>query len=232
MDPIVAPIPTATQERITLLDSLRGVAVLGILIMNIPGFSLPYAQIFDPAVKDEMQGVNFYAFYLPELILEGTQRAMFSLLFGASIVLFLTRLEKKMDGLKVAEYFVRRQLWLLVFGLFNAYIILLYWDILFHYALLGMILFAFRSVSPKGLIIAAIICMFIATARENIRHYQDYRTIKNGLAIEKIDTTKTKLTSLQLEQRASMQAIKTRSEKTTPTPNDTPKEITTPRLAP
>ena len=54
-----------------------------------------------------------------------------------------------------AEYFIRRQLWLLVFGLINAYVLLWFWDVLFHYAIFGVILFAFRRVSAKGLLVAA-----------------------------------------------------------------------------
>src|SRR5438045_2710801 len=122
--PVSAASPVTQNERIILLDSLRGIAVLGILIMNIPGFALPYIQIFNPAIKNEMSGANFYSYYLVELILEGSQRAIFSMLFGASMLLFIHRLEKKADGIMVAEYYFRRQLWLLVFGFFNAYILL------------------------------------------------------------------------------------------------------------
>ena len=45
--------PTSQQERIIILDSLRGIAILGILLMNIPGFGLPYIQTGDPSVFDE-----------------------------------------------------------------------------------------------------------------------------------------------------------------------------------
>ena len=117
--------PVSESDRIILLDSLRGIALCGILLMNIPGFALPYMQILDPSIRNELSGPNFYAYYIVELVLEGSQRAIFTMLFGAGMLLFLNRLERKADGLMVAEYYFRRQLWLLVFGLFNAYILVM-----------------------------------------------------------------------------------------------------------
>ena len=109
--------PVSESDRIILLDSLRGIALCGILLMNIPGFALPVMQILDPSIRNELSGPNFYAYYIIELLLEGSQRAIFTMLFGAGMLLFLNRLERKADGLMVAEYYFRRQLWLLVFGL-------------------------------------------------------------------------------------------------------------------
>jgi uncharacterized protein len=87
--------PLQRRERIVFLGSLRGIALLGILLMNIPGFALPYDQIFDPAVRNELSGINFYTYYIIEWLLEGSQRALFSMLFGAGTLLFISRLEKK-----------------------------------------------------------------------------------------------------------------------------------------
>src|SRR5262245_10338586 len=76
--------PVAQQERITILDSLRGIAILGILLMNVPGFGLPYAQAGDPSIQNET-GLNFKAWFIVEGALSGTQRAIFSMLFGAGL---------------------------------------------------------------------------------------------------------------------------------------------------
>jgi uncharacterized membrane protein YeiB len=99
--------PVSEGERIILLDSLRGIALCGILLMNIPGFALPFLQILDPSIRNELSGPNFYAYYIVELVLEGSQRAIFTMLFGAGMLLFLNRLERKVDGLMVAEYYFR-----------------------------------------------------------------------------------------------------------------------------
>jgi len=199
--------PVAQQERISMLDSLRGIAILGILLMNIPGFALPQNQASDPSVLNET-GLNFKTWYFIELVLTGTQRAFFSMLFGAGIILFLSRLEKKVPGYMAAEYFFRRQLWLLVFGLFNAYVLLWFWDILFAYAICGMILFAFRRLSPKALLIGALVSLLFMTLRENRDLYLDKETIAKGERISRIDTTSIKLTDQQKEDLDAMLAFK------------------------
>ena len=172
--------PVNQSERIIILDSLRGIAILGILLMNIPGFALPDPVIYDPSVLNEWGTVNFKTWYFIDWFMEGSQRALFSMLFGAGIILFVTRQEKKAAGLYPADYFFRRQLWLLVFGLFNAFVLLWFWDILFHYACLGMIMFAFRRLSPKALIIGAVLSLLLMTARENVDAYRERKSIYKG----------------------------------------------------
>ena len=203
--------PVSQQERIILLDSLRGIAILGILLMNIPGFALPEAVYGDPSVLNEWGTINFKTWYFIDWFMEGSQRALFSMLFGAGIILFVTGKEKKVEGLWPADYFFRRQVWLLVFGLFNAFVLLWFWDILFHYACLGMIMFAFRRLSPKALIIGAVISLLLMTARENVDAYRDRKVIYKGELVAKIDTTQTKLTDDQKADLAAMTEFKEKS---------------------
>jgi uncharacterized protein len=204
-------VPVAEKERILLLDSLRGIALLGILLMNIPGFALPFGQVFDAAVKNEMSGINFYTYYFFEWLLEGSQRAIFSMLFGAGMLLFIGRLEKKTEGLMVAEYYFRRQLWLLLFGLFNAYILLWFWDILYAYAILGMFIFPFRRLPPKALLIAASVCVVALTVRENVNFMRERKVVIEGEAIAAMDTTQVKLSTDQKAALQEMLNIKQRS---------------------
>ena len=201
--------PVSQPERIVILDSLRGIAILGILLMNIPGFALPEpASYGDPTVMNEIGTINFKTWYFIDWVLEGSQRALFSMLFGAGIILFISRQEKRLEGLWPADYFFRRQLWLMVFGLFNAFILLWFWDVLFHYACLGMIMFAFRRMSPKKLLIAAGICLLLHTARENVDFYRDKQMISKGEAVAAMDTTRTKLTDAQKEDLGAMTEFK------------------------
>lgn len=206
-------VPVNQSERIVILDSLRGIAILGILLMNIPGFALPDPVFHDPSVLNEWGTINFKTWYFIDWFMEGSQRALFSMLFGAGIILFITRQEKKSDGLRPADYFFRRQLWLLVFGLFNAFILLWFWDILFHYACIGMIAFAFRRLSFKALIIGAVICLLLQTVRENVDAYRDRKMIFKGEMIAKMDTTITKLTD---EQKGDLGAMTEFKEKASP----------------
>jgi len=206
--------PVSQQERIIILDSLRGIAILGILLMNIPGFALPEPAAYsDPSVLNEWGTINFKTWYFIDWFLEGSQRALFSMLFGAGIILFVTRQEKKAEGLYPADYFFRRQLWLLVFGLINAFVLLWFWDILFHYACIGMIMFTFRRLSPKALIIAAFISLLLMTARENVDAYRSRKVISKGEMIARMDTTVNKLTE---EQKADLGAMTEFKEKASP----------------
>lgn len=203
--------PVNQSERIVILDALRGIAILGILLMNIPGFALPDPVIHDPSVLNEWGTINFKTWYFIEWFMEGSQRALFSMLFGAGIILFISRKEKSSKDLWPADYFFRRQLWLLLFGLFNGFVLLWFWDILFNYACVGMIMFAFRRWSPKALIIAAAVCLLLQTARENIDDYRDRKMINKGEVIAKMDTSVTRLTAKQKEALGEMNGFKERS---------------------
>ena len=202
--------PTGQRERITILDSLRGIAILGILLMNIPGFGLPEVQSSDLSVLNET-GINYKTWYIIEWAFAGTQRAIFSMLFGAGMILFITRLEKRMNGMEPAIYFFRRQMWLLAFGLFNAFVLLWFWDILYAYAIYGMLLFVFYRLSPKVLLTLAFVCLLLMTVRDNKDLYRSKNKIGRGELVAKIDTTQTKLTAEQTEDLGAMNEIKEKS---------------------
>ncbi len=204
--------PTSQSERIVTLDILRGIAILGILLMNIPSFSLSGVVSHNPAVLNEFGTINYYIWYAVEWIFDGTQRAIFSLLFGAGIVLFISRQEKKSNGLEPADYFFRRQLWLIVFSLVDVYILLWNGDTLMDYAIYGMMMFAFRNQSPKTLIIAACVSILFMTARENRDFFSHKKMIEKGEVIAAMDTTITKLTSKQKNDLEEMMSFRKRME--------------------
>jgi len=203
--------PTSQQERIIILDSLRGFAILGILLMNIPGFGIAPTAISDFSVQPQGTLNYFFWYVFGPGVFEGSMRGIFSMLFGAGMYIFVTRLEKRTTGLMPAEYFLRRQLWLLVFGIFHAYVLFWFWDILYHYAICGIILFAFRRLAPKKLFIAAGVCLLLMTVVENKDLYQRKSVIRKGELVAAIDTTKTKLTDKQKEELEAMNGMKERS---------------------
>jgi uncharacterized protein len=201
--------PVGQHERIIILDSLRGIAILGILLMNIPGFALPAPAAYgDLTVLNELGTLNEKVWYVIEMTFAGTQRALFSMLFGAGMILFISGKEKRVEGLMPAEYYFRRQLWLLVFGLFNAFVLLWFWDILFLYAICGMIIFSFRRLSPKALIIAAVVCLVFQTARDNVDFFREKNRIVRGEMVAALDTSMQKLTAEQKLDLAGMNALK------------------------
>jgi len=146
------PAPVAASERISSLDVIRGVAVLGILAMNIIGFAFHTAVYADPTVQGGATGANLFIYVFNSLVFDGKMRGIFSMLFGAGVLLMTTRLEAKGSALPPADIHYRRMLWLLLFGIAHAF--LLWWgEILYPYALLGLALYPFRRMSPRGLLI-------------------------------------------------------------------------------
>src|SRR5262245_18669431 len=114
--------PVAAQERIVSVDALRGVALLGILLMNIIVFGLPLNAYSDPTAAGGHTGLNLAFWYANQIFFEGKMRALFSMLFGAGVVL-LTRRAEERDDLRPRGVYYRRTLWLIVFGLLHAYFI-------------------------------------------------------------------------------------------------------------
>jgi uncharacterized protein len=155
--------PTTSAQRINSLDVIRGVALLGILLMNITGFGLSHAYS-DPTVSGGSTGWNLRVWWMDSMFFEGTMRGMFSMLFGAGIVLFTSRKSIEGSDQAVTDIFFRRLLWLFLFGIIHAYILLWDGEILYPYAIVGMFVFSFRHLMPKQLIIAAIVLICFTTA--------------------------------------------------------------------
>ena len=146
------PAPVPSDDRIGMLDTTRGVAVLGILMMNITGFGLPNAYD-DPTVWGGDSPADITVWRVMTLLFEGTMRGLFTLLFGASALLFLQRHASRTTDMKPADLYFRRTLWLIVFGLFNGYVLLWSGDVLFYYGIAGLVLFVFRNLPPRRLLI-------------------------------------------------------------------------------
>jgi uncharacterized protein len=151
--------PVQRAQRITSIDTLRGVALLGILLMNIVGFGLPFVAYFNPTLDGVADGPNFWAYYINWLLFEGSMRAVFSMLFGASVILLTAHAEEQKGGIGVANVYFRRTLLLIAFGVIDAYVFLWWGDILYLYGLAGLILFVFRALSPRTLLVISL-CLF------------------------------------------------------------------------
>jgi uncharacterized protein len=199
--------PIDQSGRITALDSLRGIALLGILLVNIKGFGLPDLLVTDISVQKET-GLNYFTWYVfGPGVLEGTMRAIFSMLFGSGIIIFINRLEKRKKGLLPLGFFFRRQFWLLLFGLFDIYVLLWYGDILFLYAFFGLLLFPLRKLKAGYLFLITAFCLLLATAGENLELYKQKAILTKGEMIAAKDTTKTKLTDRQKDTLDELNAM-------------------------
>lgn len=158
-----APLPAApATERIEALDFVRGVALFGILLINIIGFGLPDAQT-NPMNAGGATGANLLSWIIVQVGFEGTQRALFSMLFGASVILLTSRIEAS-GRTDAADIYFRRNLWLIVFGFINAFVFLWYGDILYAYGIVALFLYAFRNMAARRLIALGTAALLLAAA--------------------------------------------------------------------
>ncbi len=105
-------------------------------------------------------------------------RGLFTLIYGASVLLLLNKLEETDTGLSAADMYFRRITWLLFFGLVHAYVLLWHGEILFPYAVFGFLLFAARKWQPIRLILAAAVLLSIGTFLD----VRDYQKLKEAYA--------------------------------------------------
>lgn len=143
--------PTPAHERIDLFDILRGSALLGILIVNMGIFSFPYIAQFTRTPRGDSV-LDYATEFLIMALATGKFYPLFSFLFGLGMWMQIERIQAV--GGNPGRFMVRRLLVLMGFGLIHA---LLIWngDILFVYALVGLVALLFRKVQPRTLLIWA-----------------------------------------------------------------------------
>ena len=151
---------TEPGRRIITLDIIRGIAVMGIFSVNVIAFAMIEAAYFNPAAYGGRAGADLFVWAANMLVIDGKMRTLFSMLFGASMLLVIERAEAS-GGSGWWTHF-RRMVVLLVFGLIHYYFIW-FGDILTLYAVSGLVAFMFRRLSPRGLVIAGIICLVVHT---------------------------------------------------------------------
>ena len=136
------------HQRITHLDTIRGVAVMGILIMNSVAFFLGGVAYFDISHPENAHWLDWLVAIAGEIFADQKFMALFSLLFGASILLFCERAEAK--GYSSTKLSLWRNFLLFLIGGFHAML----WegDVLTVYAMCAPILLMFRKFSPMLLI--------------------------------------------------------------------------------
>ena len=148
--PHISPSPVTLAGRIESLDVLRGVAILGILIMNIQGYAMIGAAYLNPSAYGDLIGLNGLVWKLSHVFADMKFITIFSMLFGAGVVLMNDRVVSQ--GGRPASRHYRRMLGLFVIGLIHAYL-LWHGDILVVYSLCGLVVFLFRHRQPKALLI-------------------------------------------------------------------------------
>jgi uncharacterized protein len=162
--------PAIGSNRISSIDVLRGVALLGILVLNIDDFGNP-SPVHDFPLGtpiDNFAGphayLNLALLMIKWMFFEGKMRGLFSMLFGAGVILLTSRAERR-GSKNIADIYTRRNLLLLCFGVIHTCFI---WggDILFDYGFQALLfLYPARKLKPKTLLwIGTFLSLIVSTA--------------------------------------------------------------------
>jgi uncharacterized protein len=168
MSTIAQPFPRSEISRVSSIDSLRGFALLGILLMNIIGFAFPFPSYLNPMFDSSTEGINFFVYVFMDVFAEGAMRTIFSMLFGAGLLLFIAKDDASDEQIKRLYY--RRMLLLIGFGMIDAYLFLWLGDILFVYGVAGLILYFFRNLSPAKLVASGLLLLCCLTVLHSASH--------------------------------------------------------------
>src|SRR5215471_99711 len=168
-EPLPPAGPVAPGDRISSVDVLRGFALLGILIMNIGDYALPEGFDYNPTILGPLGRSSLLLWAVRFILFEGKMRALFSMLFGAGIILLTARLEKRGDAAISGDIFARRNLWLTLFGVLHAYF--LWWgDILYFYGMTALLfLYPCRKLKAKALLVAGAVVVVCGFGYRTIR---------------------------------------------------------------
>jgi uncharacterized protein len=196
---IIAPV--RGKARIDVLDILRGLAILSIFYMNLPDMAGPtWASMQDPrslgwALADQ----NAYVFMRTFLI--GTQRGLLEMLFGAGMLVMFRKAMDASGPVGVADIYIRRNLWLLLFGLVDVYLLLWYGDIVHGYALCGLALFPFRKLRPRTLLIIGLLFASLQLVGGSVQYVS--RSLE-AVEVERIEARQAARKTLSAEDRKTL----------------------------
>lgn len=152
-------VPLQENNRIASIDILRGLAILGIFLVNMPTFHTPLLY-FDGA-RRWSGGWDGILYRLSDVMAQASFYPLFAFLFGFGAIILANRSEKK--GISFPFLFTKRLSFLLVLGCIHAFFI---WhgDILINYAVFGFGLLFFYKMRGKTLILLGSVCYVLPFA--------------------------------------------------------------------
>ncbi len=179
--------PVATNERIEVLDLMRGFALLGIFLINMPTYHSPFSYIDPYSWFDGKWDTEVFTFL--DIFVQASFYPLFSMLFGYGLAMQFVKAQR--TGNRFAAIATRRLLFLLILGLVHAFLIW-YGDILITYAVTGILLVGMLRLPSKWLLMFSALLyavpqllltalMFIAVAADS-NFYTGIQEVQNSLA--------------------------------------------------
>ena len=176
--------PPINSPRIPSLDVLRGLAILAALFVSIWIFG-GFSSNQQNGILLTSKGLNYRLFGTVDLLLNEKMTAIIAIVFGAGMVIFMSK--QPQGRFSLADLFIRRQMWLILFGLINAVVFLWTGDFLFHLGIMGILLFPFIRLSKRGLLIASLIALFIFCGKNYWKYADDRKSYHKYLAVTTIE---------------------------------------------
>lgn len=194
--------PIENGKRIKNLDVLRGVAVLGILLMNIPMMGL-LGKLPLPSFP-ALANADWIAFTAQDVLFAGSMRGLFTLLFGAGMLIMLRRADEPSDKGASFQAYLTRCFALILLGVANFALFLWPGEILFNYGVVGLGILFFRKASPRLLWTAAAAALVILTVSDVIPRAERAEALREAQAVAVL---KAQGKTLNDEQTASLQVL-------------------------
>lgn len=161
----IQPAPVAVQDRILALDLMRGIGVLGILLANVTAFGhVDLAYYWPGALPGGGNAGDRWIWLAQFVAVDGKFRGLFTLLFGAGLLLFVERAEERVAGDGAAVRLqVRRLVLLALIGIAH-FVLLFRGDILFSYACGGLGALLFLRLPAERLLALGVIWAVLGAA--------------------------------------------------------------------
>ncbi|WP_348262063.1 DUF418 domain-containing protein [Telmatobacter sp. DSM 110680] len=210
--PEPSPRPVMQRERIPTIDVVRGVALMGILFMNISSFSGPIEMYINPLMVGNHRSYNIFAWVIRWVLFEGKMRAAFSMLFGAGVILLTERADRR-GAKNVADIFLRRNMWLVLFGIIHFYFV---WtgDILYWYGLTALLfLYPCRQVRFRNLFVAGVLVLAVGVGSDAYFAIDGIRTKNQAQAAQAVQASGKKLSQAQQDALKKWTDIQDRRKK-------------------
>lgn len=200
-----ASLTRAPAQRLEALDLLRGFALCGILLVNIISMGGIW-EAYVPQSTPSLENPDWLAWLVQHVFLQGSMRGLFTLLFGAGMLLITLRGGDGKGTIEAADVYFRRCMALLVLGVGNVTILLFPGDILYVYGLSGFFLFAFRAARPRTLILTSVLLIALLTGIQGASTYKRAVEAREGRAVAESQLPAASLNPKQREALDAYQA--------------------------
>ena len=199
--------PVGVNERVATLDVLRGIAICGILPVNMLVMGTVGGN--DSLTRPSHWNADWLSWGIIQAVLEGPSRGLFAMLFGAGVLLMLSRIEGGSERAAARfDVWSRRCVSLLVLGVAQFAILLWPGEILWTYGVSGLVLPAFRTSRPRTLFALAAVILLGLSALRVSTSLPTAHALEIAVVAQRAKTSGSTLTSAQSAALETLAAVR------------------------